>query len=189
MSAPALLERFIGSFAYLIPLGVTVDGAVVSATVKPDITPLTNWTDYNIGSVLGFNPGAETEDRSYKKPNARGGWIKVPRTVAVADFVDLKTREMGELLLRLQFGLTDAIVEGTAQTIFGNSVRTIQAWAKFHLRQEDGTDLCIGDMLCYVELKKGIVGDGKVTEPEFRLTCIPEVDGVLVAGNSIVFPA
>lgn len=189
MSAPALLERFLGSFAYLIPLGVTVDGTVVSATAKPDIVPLTNWTDYNIGAVLGFNPGAETEDRSYKKPNARGAWVKVPRTVAVSDFIDLKTREMGELLLRLQFGLEAAIVEGTAQTIFGNSVRTVQAWAKFHIRQEDGTDLCIGDMLCYVELKKGIVADGKVTEPEFRLTCIPEVDGVLVAGNSIVFPA
>ena len=189
MSAPATLERFLGSFAYLIPLGVTVDGNVVSATSKPDIVPLTNWTDYNIGSVLGFVPGAETEDRSYMKPNARGGWTKVPRTVSISDYIDLKTREMGELLLRLQFGLGETIVEDAAQTIFGSSVRTIQCWVKFHIRQEDGTDLAIGDMLCYAELKKGIVADGKVTEPEFRLTCIPEVNGALVDGNSIVFPA
>lgn len=181
-------ELFLGSFAYIIPAGVTVDGTVVSATYKPDIVPLANWTDYGIGSVLGFVPGVEEEDRSYMGPNARGGWKKIPKRVVVQDYIDIKTREMGELLLRLQFGLAAPIVEGTAQTIFGSSVRRIEAWVKFHIRQENGQDLSIGDMYCYVELKKGLVADGKVSEPEFRLTCIPDVGGVLVAGNSIVFP-
>ena len=188
MPAPSLREMFLGSFAYIIPAGTTVDTQVVSAAYKPDITPPENWSAFNIGSVLSFAPGVEEEDRSYMGPNSRGGWKKVPKRVVVADYIDLKTREMGEMLLRLQFGLSAPIVEGTAQTIFGSSVRRIEAWAKFHIRQENGKDLSIGDMYCYVELKKGLVADGKVTEPEFRLTCIPDVGGVLVAGNTIVFP-
>lgn len=189
MSAPTLQELFLGSFAYLIPLGVTVDSAVVSATAKPDATPTTNWTDYTLGSVMSFVPGVVTEDRSFSRPSVNGGWEKVPRTVVIQDFIDLKTREMGELLLRLQFGLAGPIVLGTAQTIFGTNVRSFDAWLKFHVRKEAGADLSIGDVLVTVELKKGFTADGKVSEPEFRCTVIKAVAGVAVAGNSIVFPA
>lgn len=189
MAKPSLEELFIGSFAYCIPLGVTVDGNVVSATSKPDGVPTSNWTDYSLGSVLSFVPGVVEVDRSYSRPGPAGPWELVPRKVVVQDYIDLKTREMGELLLRLQFGLSSEIALGTAQTLFGSSVRRIDAWLKFHLRKEVGGDLSIGDMLATIELKKGITADNKVSEPEFRCTQIKSINGVAVAGNTIVFPS
>jgi hypothetical protein len=189
MAKPSLEELFLGSFAYLIPLGVTVDGGVVSATSKPDGVPTANWTDYNIGSVMSFVPGVEEQDNSYMAPSAFGGWEKRPRKRVIADFIDLKTREMGELLLRLQFGLASEIALGTAQTIFGTSTRSIEAWLKFHVRKDTGLDLSIGDVLVRVELKKGFVADGKVSEPEFRCTAIKTYNGAAVTLNTIVFPA
>lgn len=189
MAKPSLEELFLGSFAYFIPLGVTVDGNVVSATAKPDGVPTANWTDYSLGSVLSFVPGVEEVDRSFYRPGPAGPWEKVPRSVVVGDYIDLKTREMGELLLRLQFGLASEIVLGTAQTIFGSSVRRVDGWLKFHLRKEVGGDLSIGDMLATVQLKKGITADNKVSEPEFRCNQIKSINGVAVAGNTIVFPA
>lgn len=188
MAKPSLEELFLGSFAYLIPLGVTVDGGVVSATSKPDGEPTANWTDYSIGSVMSFVPGVEEQDNSYMAPSALGGWEKRPRKRVIADYIDLKTREMGELLLRLQFGLASEIALGTAQTIFSTTTRRVDAWLKFHVRKESGADLSIGDVLVSVELKKGFVADGKVSEPEFRCTVVKTYNGATVAGNTIVFP-
>lgn len=188
MAKPSLEELFLGSFAYLIPLGVTVDAAVVSATSKPDGDPTTNWTDYSLGSVMSFVPGVEEQDNSYMAPSAFGAWEKRPRKRVIADYIDLKTREMGELLLRLQFGLPAEIALGTAQTIFGSSSRSVDGWLKFHIRKEDGKDLSIGDVLVRVELRKGLSADGKVSEPEFRCTVIKTYNGAAVAGNTIVFP-
>lgn len=188
MAAPTLEELFLGNFCYIIPLGVTVDTAVVSATVKPDGDPTTNWTNYSVGSVLSFQPGVETQDRSYMAPSALGGWEKRNKNVVIQDYIDLKTREMGEMLLRLQFGLSAAIALGTAQTPFAVTDRRIDAWLKFHTRKEDGQDLCIGDVLCSVELRAGIKGDNGVTEPEFRCVVYKTYNGAAVAGNTIVFP-
>ena len=186
---PNLEELFLGSFAYLIPLGATVDGVTVSPTAKPDGVPNANWTDYSLGSVMSFLPGVETQDNSKMVPSAFGGWEKRPGTRVIADYIDLKTREMGEVLLRLQFGLAAEIALGTAQTIFGKSDRFVEGWLKFHLRKESGLDLSIGDVLVRVELKKGVSADGKVTEPEFRCTAIKTYAGVAVTGNTIVFPS
>lgn len=36
MAAPATEVLFLGTFAYLIPLGVTVDAATVSGTGRPE---------------------------------------------------------------------------------------------------------------------------------------------------------
>lgn len=189
MSAPILTERFLGGFAYFLEAGKTVDGSAISATYKPDATPATNWTDGYLGTIISLSLDSDTEDRSFMAPSPSGPWEKKPRKVVLADYLNLKTREMGEQLLRLQFGLTDAIVEGTAQTPFNKSDRRIEGWLKLHARHEDGQDMAIVDLWCSMELTGGIKADGKVTEPEFRLTVIKAVDGTAVAGNSIVFPA
>jgi hypothetical protein len=189
MSAPALLERLIGKFAYFIPAGSVVDTLTVSATVKPDASPTTNWTDYFLGSVISAKHDPEIEDNSFKKASASGGFEKVSRKKVIADVITLKTREMGEPQLRLQFGLGAAIVEGTAQTPFAATDRRIDGWLKVHYRQEDGTDMAIMDVWASMELASGLTADGKTTEPELRFTVIKSVDGVAVAGNSVVFPA
>ncbi len=188
MSAPLTVERFLGGFGWFVEKGITVDGQVVSHLIKPDVTPLTNWTDHYLEDILSMKLGNATEDRSYNRAATTGGWEKVPRTVVMQDFIDLKTRQMGEQLLRLQFGLNAPIAEDAAQTPFASSDRRIEGWLRLQTREEAGTDLLILDAWGSLELTGGIVADGKVTEPEFRFTVIKSVGGVGVAGNSIVFP-
>lgn len=188
MSAPINIERFLGGFAWFIESGTTVDAITVSPTAKPDVMPLTNWTDHSLGSILSLVLGNEETDLSFSAPSATGGWEKRPRKVVTQDYLDMKSREMGELLLRLQFGL-GPIVEGTAQTPFASTARYLDGWLRLQAREEPGTDLLILDTWARMELKKGIIADGKVTEPEFRMTVIKTYNGAAIAGNSIVFPA
>ncbi len=189
MSAPALLERLIGCFAYFIPNGSTVDALTISPTVKPDGDPATNWTNYFLGSVISAKHDAEVQDNSFLKASPAGGFEKVPRKKVLQDMITMKTREMGEAQLRLQYGLSAAIVEGTAQTPFASTDRRIDGWLKVHYRQEDGTDMAVMDVWCSMELTNGLTAEGKTTEPELKFTVIKSVNGVAVAGNTIVFPA
>lgn len=189
MSAPINIERFLGGFAWFVEKGLTVDAQVVSHLIKPDVTPATNWTDHSLGSILSLVLDSETTDRSYMAPSVSGGWEKRQRGIVMRDFIQMKSREMGELLLRLQFGLNAVIVEDAAQTPFASTDRRIEGWLRLQTREEAGTDLMILDFWAELSLKKGIVADGKVTEPEFEFTVIKTVAGAAVAGNSIVFPA
>jgi hypothetical protein len=189
MSAPALLERLIGGFAYFIPTGSVVDTLTISPTVKPDASPTTNWTNFYLGSVISAKHEVETADNSFQKASPSGGFEKVRRVKVLSDAIVMKTREMGEPQLRLQYGLSGAIVEDTAQTPFASTDRRIDGWLKVHYRQEDGTDMAIMDVWCSMELVNGLTAEGKTTEPELRFTVIKSVSGVAVAGNTIVFPA
>lgn len=190
MSAPALLERLVGCFAYFIPNGSTVDTLTISPTVKPDASPTTNWTDFYLGSVMSAKHEVETKDNSFMKASPAGGAEKVRRVKVLSDSIVMKTREMGEPQLRLQYGLSAVIAEGTAQSPFVATSRQIDGWLKVHYRQEDGTDMAIMDVWCTMELVSGLVGNGQdTTEPEMRFTVIKSVDGVAVAGNTVVFPA
>mgnify|MGYP000860289392 FL=1 len=194
MSNPATAELLIGRFAHFISKGTVIalgDGDA-SLTVgpfdKPDITPTDNWLAYSLGPVLSAMPGTDTEDQGYSAPSLRG-WVKVPKTVVKADFIDFKTRKMTEEQLRLQYGLSDKIVHGTAQRIFTTSIRRLEGWLKVHdFDEESRTFLSVFDVYGYLELKKGYTADGKPAEPEFRITVIPDVDGVEIEGNVIVFP-
>lgn len=189
MAAPTNLERFLGGFAYFVESGITVDGQVISATIKPDVDPLANWSSRSLGSILALKHEVKTKDNSYQKPSASGGWEEVPRKFVIQDFLDLESREMGEQLLRLEFGLNAIIAEGTAQTPFADTDRRIEGWLRLQARQENGQDLAILDFWSTMELVSGIVADGKVTQPKFRFTVIKTVSGTAVAGNSVVFPA
>lgn len=189
MPAPLNLERFLGGFAWFVEAGITVDAQTISPLIKPDVSPLTNWSDRSLGDILSLKLGNKNEDRSYKRPATGGGWEIVPRTVVMQDFLELKSRQMGEQLLRLQFGLKTTIAEGTAQTPFASTDRRIEGWLRLQSREESGLDLLILDFWASMELTGGIVADGKVSEPEFRLTVIKSAAGVAIAGNSIVFPS
>ncbi len=189
MAAPLNLERFLGGFAYFIEAGTTVDAQVVSATIKPDVSPLTNWSDRSLGSILSLSHEPKFEDDPFKKPAATGGWEEVPRKYVVADYLNMESREMGENLLRLELGLNAKIEEGTAQTPFATTKRQIDGWLRLQARQETGQDLLILDVWVTLELTEGIKAEGKVTQPKFRFTVIKTVAGVAVAGNSVVFPA
>lgn len=189
MAAPTLQEMMIGGFAYFLENGVTVDSQTVAATVKPDAVPTTNWTDATLGTILNFKFGNEKIDSPYMEPLASGGYAKKNRSFVTQDHVILQTREMGELVWRLQMGLTAKIAEATAQTPGLSLDRKIEGWLRLQGRALSGFDRFIMDWWCEVRLESDNAFDEKVVTPSLRFTLIKAVAGTAVAGNSTNFPA
>lgn len=183
MAVPVLTDILIGAFAYFIPAGTTVDSGTVSETVKPDIVPPENWTAFTIGNVLNFKFGDEKVDIPKLVPLASGGYAKVNKSIVVQDWVTLKTREMGELVHRLQFGLAAAIATGTAQTPHIELDRKVYGWLRIQGRQLGGTDRFVLDWWSECRVEETGEFNDKVVEPVLRFT---QVKGVAL--NSVNFP-
>jgi len=186
---PTLSEILIGGFAYFVESGLTVDAQTIAATVKPDTDPTTNWTDATLGTVLNFKYGKEAIDSPFLRPLPFGGHEKVNRSFVTQDFITIQTREMGELVWRLQSGLTAIIAEGTAQTPGLSKDRKIEGWLRLQGRNITGFDRFIQDWWCECRLEGENVFDEKVVTPSLRFTLIKAVNNVAVAGNSTNFPA
>ncbi|MCU0751421.1 MAG: hypothetical protein MUF86_11375 [Akkermansiaceae bacterium] len=185
MAAPTLQEILLGGYAFFIPSGVSS----ASATSKPSSSPLTPWTDGTLGTVLNFKFGNEELDSSFLRPLPFGGHEKVNRKFVVQDFVMIQTREMSELVHRLQHGLSAAINEGTAQTPGLAKDRKIEGWLRLQGRALGGFDRFILDWWSECRLEGENVFDEKVVTPTLRFTMIKVVANVAVAGNSTNFPA
>lgn len=183
MATPSLTTILLGGFAYFVESGTTVDLQVVSSTVKPDVDPPTNWTDRALGDILNFKFGNEKTDASFLKPMASGGYAKINQTFVTQDFLTLKTRQMGELVERLNHGLTAAITTGTAQTPGLALDRKVEGWLRLQGRKLTGDDRFILDWWCEVRVEETGEFNEKVTEPVLRFTLIKGV-----AGNSVNFP-
>jgi hypothetical protein len=184
MAAPTLQEIFVGGFAYFIESGVSS----ASATSKPSSSPLTPWTDGSLGTVLDFKYGNAKLDSPYLKPLPSGGRELVNRSFVTQDFVTLKTREMNELVWRLQMGVTAKIAEGTAQTPGLALDRKIEGWLRLQGRVLGGFDRFLHDWWCEIRLEGDNVFDEKIITPSLRFTMIKAVAGVAVAGNSVNWP-
>ena len=185
MAAPTLQEIFVGGFAYFIESGVSS----ASATSKPSSSPLTPWTDGTLGTVLDFKYGNVKIESNFLRPLPSGGRELVNRSFVTQDFLTLKTREMNELVWRLQAGVTTKIAEGTAQTPGLQLDRKIEGWLRLQGRVTGGFDRFIHDWWCEVRLEGENVFDEKVVTPSLRFTMIKAVAGVAVAGNSVNWPA
>jgi hypothetical protein len=184
MPAPTLQEVFVGGFAFFIPAGVSS----ASATSKPASSPLTPWTTGSLGTVLDFKYGNESIDSSFLRPLPTGGREKVNRSFVTQDFVTIKTREMSELVWRLQMGVAAVIDEGTAQTPGLAQDRKIEGWLRLQGRALGGFDRFIHDWWCEARLDGENTFDEKVVTPSLRFTLIKAVAGVPVAGNSVTWP-
>ena len=183
MSKPALQEMLIGGFAFFIESGV--NGS--AATAKP--TTSSYWTDGTLGTILSIEFDDEKTDSPYMAPLPQGGFEKRNRSFVTQDFVKLQTREMNELVWRLQMGLAATIAEGTAQTPGDLVDRKIEGWLRLQGRALGGFDRFIQDWWCEVRLESKGKFDDKVVTPTLRFTLHRAVAGVAVAGNSTNFPA
>jgi len=184
MSAPSLQEMFVGGFAFFIENGVSS----ASPTSKPTSSPLTAWTDATLGNVLDFKYGNDKIDAPWLRVLPSGGREKVNRSFVTQDWVVLKTRVMGELVWRLQMGVTAKIAEGTAQTPGLQLDRKIEGWLRLQGRVLGGYDRFLHDWWCECRLDGENTFDEKVVTPSLRFTMIKAVAGVAVAGNSVNWP-
>ena len=179
-------ERLRGLFAYFVEEGTTVDAVTVSATAMPDADPTSNWLSF--GTVL---PGArfetETESDPYNELQSGGGFLKRNRERTVADYLVFQTREMNEHADRLELGVSGAIAEDTATTIFATFDRKITGWLLLQARQlggnGDGTDDFRLNYWCELRLANNPIYENKAALPEFR------AQRLYAAGNSGYWPA
>jgi hypothetical protein len=183
MSNPALQEILLGGFAYFIESGVSGS----AATAKPTTTAY--WTAGSLGTILAIEYGDEKTDSPYSRPLPQGGFEKVNRSYVTQDYVTLQTREMNELVWRLQMGAATIIAEGTAQTPAALVDRKIEGWLRLQGRVLGGLDRFLQDWWCEVRLEGKTKFEDKVATPSLRFTLIRAVAGVAVAGNSVNFPA
>ena len=183
-TTPDLTEVLLGGFAYFVESGTTIDGQPVSSTVKPDTEPPENWTAGTLGDILNFKFGEEKEDMSYLKPLATGGYAKQNRVMVTQDHLTIKTRQMGELVHRLQHGLLNKIALGTAQTPGLTQDRKIEGWLRLQGRQIGGKDRFVMDWWCEVRLEETGEFNNKIVEPVLKFT---QIKGV--AGNSVNYPS
>ena len=188
MPAPSLQEILLGGFAYFVEAGLTVDAQTVGPAIKPDTSPLTNWTDGTLGTILSFEFDEEKIDSPFMRPLPYGGYEKINRSYVTQDFVKMQTREMNELVWRLQHGLTAKISEGNAQTPGLSQDRKIEGWLRIQGRQLGGLDRFLQDWYCEVRLESKEKFEAKVVTPTLRFTQLKAVNGVAVAGNSTNFP-
>jgi hypothetical protein len=174
-------RQLIGCFAFFVESGLTVDTVVVSATAKPDNNPTSNWPE--IGSVESAKLETEKSSEKFMIPSETGGYISENVDKVMADFLNLRTSNMNELVKRLEFGLSGAIVLGTAQSPHAKVTREIFGWLKIQGRKEGGADDFVMDWWCKLTLTDALDRNDKTLRPTLRFQKMTS------SLNTIVFPA
>jgi hypothetical protein len=181
MSNIALTERqLIGCFAFFVEAGLTVDAIVVSATAKPDNDPTSNWPQMGCIESAKFEPKKSAE--TFMCPSETGGYEEEEDNRVIADFLNLRSNYMNELVKRLEFGLVGPIVLDAAQAPHNQRVREIRGWLKIQGRKEDGNDDFVMDWWCKMTLTDALDRNDKTLRPTLRFQKLPS------ALNTIVFP-
>lgn len=133
------LEKLtIGNFLSFVEAGETIDGVTVSAAAFPDNDPPENWP--SLGAISETDFEAEVETDTDYIASLSGGYIKEDDERVLSDYIKFKSRDMSELVWRLQLGLRDKITNGTAQTPFASKVRFIDGWLRVQAKAQDGLD-------------------------------------------------
>jgi hypothetical protein len=140
------------------------------------------WKQIGMVDILKHNPKNYTEEYSELDPNL--GWIDRKFEATLADLYDLTSRETTELHHRLDFGVVNAMVQGTAQAMGAKPERMVRGWIKVQLRQTGAPakDRVIWDRFVEVRLKDSPAAEKKIQVPVLELWCLPSTL------NSVVLP-
>ena len=145
-------ELFAGAIIYI--------AEYAAATSDPATKPIAAsalWKE--LASIESLKPKSVKHTENVDVPGA-SGWEQQKREYTLADMFEVTTRDTTELYHRLQFGLEDAIVQGTAQTPFAVVDRKVSGWVKVQLRQHIGTDRYVLDF--YSDIR--VLGDPPAAE-------------------------
>lgn len=190
MANPATERLLIGSFAFFLESGTTVDATVVAAETvvspaagKPDANPTTNWSDYALGNVESAKFSVKTEDESFMVPSSAGGYTEEVEKRVVADLLDIKVDKASEIYHRLAMGAAAKIVVGTAQAPHTVLDRKITGWLRLQARKQAGTDIFLLDWWCELRLKELPEYGSKTIRPVF------EARKLYSSLNSLNFPS
>jgi len=181
MSDVAMKERLLlGAFAFFIEAGTTVDGQTVSASIKPDATPLSNWP--NLGAIENSKFEREEDEEEFLEPRVQGGYDKPKIPQVVNDYLILTTNHTSEFFHRLQMGLASPIVPGTAQAPHVETDRKITGWLKIQFRKKGGSDSFVFDWFCEMRLSELPDITNKTLRPALKFRRLASDQ------NTVVFP-
>ena len=178
----------VSPFAFFLEEGITVDGFPITPTYKPDVTPLTNWSDGSLGSLLEFKFSPKIQETARMTPTASGVWEEQTIRRVMQHALVLKTRSMGEYVRRLEHAVANKIVLGTAQTPGTVSDPAIYGWLKAQLIRESTGTLEIFDWWCKMTLDAANTFNEQTPTPSLKFALIRSVNGAAVAGNTVVWP-
>jgi hypothetical protein len=128
-----LQKTMLGSTLYFIESGLTVEGAVVGPTIKPDITPTTNWR--TLGCVNELTPYQVTEEDTPFTCFEGTRYRQESSTVVLQDGWEFTLKNHCEPIYRLMLGL-DAEFSTNAATVipYKKNIRQIYGYLKFQAK-------------------------------------------------------
>lgn len=173
--------QVLGGLAFCLLAGETVDAQTVSATVKPDTDPTTNWKQLGCIKAVAFEN--KKKDFVQECPSESGGYSENTIMVSTEDVIVLESEAMSDIAHQLQFGLTAVPTPGTEQAIFAKTERKLLGWLKLQGRKLDGTDLMIMDVWCEITLRTGYKFQNGLTANALAFKALK------AAGNGIKFIA
>jgi hypothetical protein len=143
----------------------------VSATAKPDNTPITNWPARPC--TLEFDIAHEFEDDTVKCPSETGGWRNEKERHLISTMLTFTEKTWTENYERLLWALPAAVAADTAQVPFSNTNPEIYGWLKIQERDQAGADIVVCDVYGVLRLTGGTVVNGKTTRPEYEFEVRP----------------
>jgi hypothetical protein len=171
--------QVLGGLAFCLLAGESVDGQTVSATIKPDTSPDTNWKQLGCIKNVGF----EKKEQAYTTscPGEAGGYEDDTTTFVTEDMIILESDHMNDIVHQLQYGLTAPPTPGTEQAIFAKANRELYGWLKLQARKLDGSDLLLMDVWCKITLRTGYKFQNGLTANALSFKALKS------AGNGILF--
>jgi hypothetical protein len=140
-------DLIIGNNWSFVRGGETVDGGVVSATVKPDIDPVGNW---NVGPSIERSQirplaGSRVTRRA---PNPGAYAIRSTFTIGRGLQIQLSLQEFSPLAFELLFLAPGKVIADAAFIPVTKGLDDNTIWAKFQMYDQDNTSLFDADLWC-----------------------------------------
>lgn len=159
------------------PASLTVDGAKVSATSRPDYaTAPEAWHDIGRGS--NFQPAAEEKMIEIEECQQNGAWMKHKESMLQSFSFTFTTSQTSPEALQLAFGLGSPIKDGEEMPLANAGSNCIEGWLRIVIkRSQDGTDK-VQELYGYgrLKLKTAPSFTSDFIKPEFEFLVDPGVE-------------
>lgn len=137
----ALKDLILGGHLFCAREGETIDSVVMSATVKPDTTPESNWTtSHTIGCVSAFEMRPTVETQELRCPSPGKYKTRQKRVISSSLEMAFQIQEFGKLEFELLMNSDVKIPSGGA-FIPDGLTDLVRGWWKFQSYDSDDTNI------------------------------------------------
>lgn len=174
----SMLERLlVGAFAYF-----QEDNETYTESNAPDVS-----TNYEAVPALGCIEQAafsvEAQETEFFCPKSTGGYERTVETSEVSDYIDLTCQYYNELVHRMQFGVSAAIVEANSQIPFRKKNRRVRGWFFVHAIDQNGDTVLELKQRAEVRLNTAPPFENAYGKPVLRFQCLDNSLNTVVFGE------